>query len=78
MIVLFGFEDTATGEKEGKCKEEKESTNFKKPQKLKSLTIPVTRRRGSPVPIPNTEVKLYCDENTWWETARENSLLPVL
>ncbi len=38
----------------------------------------MTRRRGSPVPIPNTEVKLYCDENTWWETAREDSLLPVL
>ena len=27
---------------------------------------------GPPVPIPNTEVKLVCAENTWLETAREN------
>ena len=25
-----------------------------------------------PVPIPNTEVKLVCAENTWWVTARED------
>ena len=30
-----------------------------------------------PVPIPNTEVKLLCVENTWWVTARENRLLPL-
>ena len=27
---------------------------------------------GTPVPIPNTEVKLICAEDTWLETAREN------
>ena len=27
---------------------------------------------GPPVPIPNTEVKLTCAEDTWLETAREN------
>ena len=27
---------------------------------------------GPPVPIPNTEVKLVCAEDTWWEAAREN------
>ena len=26
---------------------------------------------GPPVPIPNTEVKLACAEDTWMETARE-------
>ena len=27
---------------------------------------------GPPVPIPNTEVKLLCAENTWLVTARED------
>ena len=27
---------------------------------------------GPPVPIPNTEVKLVCAENTWRVTARED------
>ena len=27
---------------------------------------------GPPVPIPNTEVKLICADNTWWATARED------
>ena len=27
---------------------------------------------GPPVPIPNTEVKLTCVDNTWWATARED------
>ena len=26
----------------------------------------------TPVPIPNTEVKLACAENTWLETTRED------
>ena len=29
-----------------------------------------------PVPIPNTEVKLYSADDTWWETARESRSLP--
>ena len=29
-------------------------------------------RQGPPVPIPNTEVKLLCAENTWLATARED------
>ena len=32
---------------------------------------------ATPVPIPNTEVKLACAENTWLETARKDRLLPV-
>ena len=36
------------------------------------LTIPVTSGEAPPVPIPNTEVKLSCIENTWRETARED------
>ena len=27
---------------------------------------------GPPVPIPNTEVKLVCVENTWRATTRED------
>ena len=30
-----------------------------------------------PVPIPNTEVKLFSAEDTWRETAWENRTLPV-
>ena len=29
-----------------------------------------------PVPIPNTEVKLFSADGTWWETARESRTLP--
>ena len=32
---------------------------------------------GPPVPIPNTEVKLCCGENTWREAAREDSSVPT-
>ena len=30
-----------------------------------------------PVPIPNTEVKLACAEDSWLETACENRQMPV-
>ena len=30
-----------------------------------------------PVPISNTEVKLFSADDTWWETARESRTLPV-
>ena len=32
---------------------------------------------GPPVPIPNTEVKLYSGDNTCLETSREDSSLPT-
>ena len=32
---------------------------------------------GPPVPIPNTEVKLTCAEDTWLEAARKNRLSPT-
>ena len=35
-------------------------------------------RRGSPVSIPNTEVKPFSADGTWRETARESRSLPVL
>ena len=33
---------------------------------------------GTPVPIPNTAVKLTCAEDTWLEAARENKKAPTL
>ena len=30
----------------------------------------------TPVPIPNTEVKLFCADDTWRVTARESRTLP--
>ena len=35
------------------------------------------RRRGSPVPIPNTEVKPFSADGTWLETARKSRSPPV-
>ena len=32
---------------------------------------------GPPVPIPNTEVKLTCAEDTWLEAARKNRSSPT-
>jgi hypothetical protein len=32
---------------------------------------------GTPVPIPNTEVKPICAEDTWLETAWENRTIPT-
>ena len=32
----------------------------------------------TPVPIPNTEVKLCSADGTWWEAARESRSLPEL
>ena len=31
----------------------------------------------TPVPFPNTEVKLCCDDDTWLATARENISMPA-
>ena len=36
-------------------------------------TVRVYSDEGTPVPIPNTVVKLINGENTWLETARENN-----
>ena len=36
------------------------------------------RRRGSPVSIPNTEVKPFSADGTWRVTARKSRSLPVL
>ena len=33
--------------------------------------------KGTPVPIPNTEVKLIRAEDTWRAAARENRALPT-
>ena len=32
----------------------------------------------TPVPIPNTEVKLFSADDTWWETAWEIRTVPFL
>ena len=33
-------------------------------------------KEDPPVPMPNTEVKLLNDDDTWWATAWESSKLP--
>ena len=37
------------------------------------MIVRVYGDEGTPVPIPNTVVKLINGENTWLETARENN-----
>ena len=39
--------------------------------------VSVFNVQGPPVPIPNTAVKLYCAEDTWLETAREDNTMPT-
>ena len=40
--------------------------------------VGVNSGEGTPVPIPNTEVKLMSAEDTWREAARENRAMPTL
>ena len=40
--------------------------------------VGVDYNEGPPVPIPNTEVKLVCAENTRLATARDDRLAPTL
>ena len=42
-----------------------------------SCLVSVFIVQGPPVPIPNTEVKLTCAENTWLEAAWENRSSPT-
>ena len=35
-------------------------------------------KEETPVPMPNTEVKVFSVDDTWWETARESRELPEL
>ena len=39
--------------------------------------VGVFNGEGPPVPIPNTEVKLTCAENTWLEAARKDRSSPT-
>ena len=34
-------------------------------------------KKDTPVPIPNTEVKLLSADDTWWETAWESKTSPL-
>ena len=45
---------------------------------FQKIKIGVNSDEVTPVPIPNTEVKLICDENTWLATAWEDNYMPVL
>ena len=46
--------------------------------RTKSARVGVYYGEGPPVPIPNTEVKLTCADNTWLETAWEDRYMPTL
>ena len=39
---------------------------------MADTTVSVFSAKGPPVPIPNTEVKLCCADNTCLETSRED------
>ena len=42
-----------------------------------NFIVGVDGGEGTPVPIPNTEVKLTCADNTWLATAREDKKMPT-
>ena len=45
---------------------------------MQTKIVGVDCDEGTPVPIPNTVVKLIYAENTWLVTARENRTMPTL
>ena len=47
------------------------------PKEYSLSTVGVDDAGGSPVPIPNTEVKPCSAEDTWLATARENRKMPT-
>ena len=51
---------------------ENKSGNISKSPEATENLVGVDCGEGPPVPIPNTEVKLTCAEDTWREAAREN------
>ena len=42
------------------------------------IIVGIFNDEGPPVPIPNTEVKLICAEDTWLEAARKNRSMLTL
>ena len=61
-----------------------EGTARKRSVKFSLLTFLFTRKQvgvngdeGTPVPIPNTVVKLVYGDNTWLATAREDNSTPT-
>ena len=42
-------------------------------QRKKSILCGYYSKEDTPVPIPNTEVKLFSGDGTWWATAWESS-----
>ena len=49
-----------------------------KRQRNRRKTAGADDAKDTPVPMPNTEVKLCGAEDTWWETAWENREAPAL
>ena len=49
----------------------------RRPVAPKNRIVGVDSGEGTPVPIPNTEVKLTCADNTWLATAREDKKMPT-
>ena len=54
-----------------------ESTLSKTMVTLKRDLVSVSNAEGPPVPIPNTEVKLCCAEDTYLATDRKNRSMPT-
>ena len=48
-----------------------------KSERTKEPIVGAYGDEGTPVPIPNTEVKLIRVENTWLETAWEDKAVPT-
>ena len=66
-VVLFSFE--GAGMQLQKRKEKKRTRGTEVPSDFEAGADDA---KVPPVPIPNTEVKLGCAEDTWLETTREN------
>ena len=44
--------------------------------RIKAMISGDNSKEDTPVPIPNTEVKLFSADDTWWATAWKSKTLP--
>ena len=65
--VLFSFEGAGM-----QLQKEKRREKTREARVLSDFKAGADDAKVPPVPIPNTEVKLGCAEDTWLETTREN------
>ena len=61
-----------------KCRRASARGDLRRKEKYTETICGDNSEEETPVPIPNTEVKLLSADDTWWETAWESRTLPLI